>query len=138
MKVLIPLILSAIASTAFAIECDCEVRVYSPLNGSHRLPPNTLKVYDLEGYGSYKVKNQIACRNICLEEFEKDMPVERLSALLISYGQTLIDQRVQGFNCTGLTTLKFPVRVKARLGKMSLGNVADAIHIVTHEEICYN
>jgi len=65
------------------------------------------------------------------------MPGDRLRALLLTYTQGLIAERAVGFNCTGLTTLKYPVRVKASLGKLGLGNVSDTIEIVNHEELCF-
>ncbi len=66
------------------------------------------------------------------------MSTERLNALLMSLTQDMINERVVGYNCTGLTTLKFPIRVKAKLGDMSLGNVEDLTQVVNFEEICFN
>lgn len=122
---------------AFAIPCDCEVQVYSPMTGPQESRPNVLKTYALEEYGSYSFKNQRECRAQCLRKYEEDMPSDRLHALLLTYGQSMIDQRILGYNCTGLTTLKFPVRVRAKLGSLGLGNVSDMIHVVNHEEVCF-
>lgn len=137
MKTILVLLSLVLTSHAFAIGCDCEVRIYSPMTGSHQMQPNNLKSYQLEEYNAYSVKNQNECRNKCLEKFQEDMPVDRLHALLLSYSQELISQKAVGFNCTGLTTLKYPVRVKALLGPYGLGNVVDMIHVVSHEEICF-
>ena len=137
MKLLVLLSL-LISVSAFAIECDCEVRVYAPMTASHEMKSYSLKIYQLEEYGSYSVKNQKACRIQCEKEFEKEMPVERLNASLIEYGQSLIRQKELGYNCTGLTTMKFPVRVKASLGQLGLGNVVDVVQVVNHEELCFN
>lgn len=137
MKQVLLLILALGTFSAFAIPCDCEVRVYSPMTGSHQLQAEVLKVYTLEGYASYSVKNQRQCRNTCLSEFEKDYTVEKLHGALLSYTRDLIQEKKLGFNCTGLTTVKFPVRVKASLGLMGLGNVSDTIEVVTHEEVCF-
>jgi hypothetical protein len=136
---LIVLFIALMHMNAFALtaNCDCDVRIFSPLTGSLKLEPTTFKTYELEVFSSYSVKNQNACRESCLKEFEKDMPSDRLNALLVNYGQGLIDKGVLGYNCTGLTTLKFPVRVKAKLGNLSLGNVTDFIQVVTHEQICF-
>lgn len=134
---LILLSLLIFTAEAFAIGCDCEVRVSPPTTASHELASTNLKTYELEEYSSYSVKNQNSCRNKCLKEFEKDMPTERLNALLLTYGETLIQERALGHNCTGLTTVKFPVRVKAKLGQLGLGNVVDIVQVVTHEEQCF-
>lgn len=137
MKLALALLLGLITFNVFAIGCDCEVNVFSPMTGSHQMKTNVFKVYELEEYSSYSVKNQRECRQNCMERFEKDMPYERLNALLITYAQGLIKEKVLGFNCTGLTTLKFPVRVKASLGNLGLGNVVDIVQVVNHEELCF-
>ena len=107
------------------------------MTGSHKIQPNDFKTYELEEFSSYSVKNQKLCRLSCMEAFQEDMPQERLNALMLSYSQTLINEGVLGYNCTGLTVLKYPVRVKARLGRMGLGNVADTVQVVAHEEACF-
>jgi hypothetical protein len=137
MKLILFLLWGLIANPAWALECDCEVQIAPPLTGSHRLPINTFKTYELEEYGSYAVKNQLTCRKHCLEKFTEDMPTERVNALLVTYAQRLIQEGMLGYNCTGLTTLKFPLRVKAILGEMSLGNVADHVYVVNHEQLCF-
>lgn len=126
-----------ISAKAFAIGCDCEVRVYAPMTASHQMSETVLKTYELEEFSSYSKKNQRICRQLCLEQYEKDMPQSRLNALLMSYTQTLINEKVLGYNCTGLTTVKYPVRVKASLGKLGLGNVADTVQVIGHEELCF-
>lgn len=137
MKVTILTLISAISLNAFGIGCDCDVRIFSPMTGLYQSPPMNLKTYKLKEFSNYSIKNQNICRNECLEEFEKDMSSDRLKALLLTYSQDMIQQQVLGYNCTGLTTLKYPVRVKARLGEVGLGNVVDIIQVVTHEEACF-
>lgn len=137
MKLLCTIFITLLSVNAFAINCDCIVRVYSPMTGSHKIQPNDFKTYELEEFSSYSVKNQKLCRLSCMEAFQEDMPQERLNALMLSYSQTLINEGVLGYNCTGLTVLKYPVRVKARLGRMGLGNVADTVQVVAHEEACF-
>jgi hypothetical protein len=137
MKILFLSVLTLFTMNAFAINCDCEVQVYAPLTGSLQPTPDRLKIYELEEYSSYSKANQVACKKVCLEKFQKDMPGDRLRAILLTYTQGLIAERGVGFNCTGLTTLKYPVRVKATLGKLGLGNVSDSIEIVNHEELCF-
>lgn len=122
---------------AFAVPCDCEVRVHSPLTGSYRMEPVSIKTYQLEEYSSFAPKSVQKCRQSCLEEYQKDMPSERLSALLITYSMQLIDQKALGYNCTGLTTLKYPVRVKAKLADRPIGNVSDIVQVINHEEVCF-
>lgn len=137
MRLLLISILSFWAFGAFAIPCDCEVLVFSPITGSHKFPPTNLKTYELEEFARPTLKSQRTCRQLCLEKFEADMPSDRLTALLLNHSARLVEARAVGHNCTGLTTLKYPVRVKARLGNRSLGNVVDLIQVVNHEEICF-
>jgi hypothetical protein len=126
-----------LVSSAMALNCDCDVIVYSPMTGSYQMAPNQFKQYHLEGFSSYSVKNQLECRDLCVKRFEADLPSSRLKALLLTYSQELITQGALGYNCTGLTTLKYPVRVKAKLGRLKIGNVVDQIEVINHEELCF-
>lgn len=137
MKSVLFILLVIWSGATLAIPCDCEVRVHSPLTGTYKMPPVVIKNFELEEYSSYAAKNKTTCQNSCLEEFQKEMPSSRLSALLVTYSMQLIEQKVLGYNCTGLTTLKYPVRVRAKLGNKGLGNVADLIQVVNHEEVCF-
>jgi hypothetical protein len=120
-----------------ALNCDCAVKVYSPLTGSHQAPYTVFKRYQAYEFSTYSVKNQWACRKSCEEKFQDDMPSNRLAALLLIYTQKLIEEGAVGYNCTGLTTLKYPVRVRAKLGKLGLGNVVDIVQVINHEQVCF-
>lgn len=122
---------------AFAIHCDCEVRVFSPMTGSNKMKPVVIEKYELEEFSNYAIPNVRRCRRSCLEAYQNDMPIEHLRSLLITHSIQLIEQKAVGYNCTGLTTLRYPVRVKAKLGEAGLGNVSDIIEVVTHEEVCF-
>jgi hypothetical protein len=123
--------------SSFAIDCDCAVMVYSPMTGSNKMPYTVMKKYEGYEFSNYQVQNQLQCRKVCEEKFQEDMPSNRLNALLLTYSQHLIEEGKLGFNCTGLTTLKYPVRVRAKLGNLPLGNVVDIIEVVTHEQVCF-
>lgn len=137
MKALFAMLMLLTCTSVLALPCDCEVKVYSPMTGSHQLSHTVLAKYELEEFSTFSQKNQAECRKLCLDQFEEDMPENRLTALLLTYSQRLINEKVLGYNCTGLTTLKYPIRVHAKLGPMGLGNVADIIHVVNHEEACF-
>lgn len=126
------------SNTAFAINCDCDIRIYSPVGASLKIEPIILKTLEVESFSSYSPKNQIQCRKSCLEEFHSVMPTERMKAFLEAYSQELISQGRIGYNCTGLTVLKYPVKVRARLANLGLGNISDQIETVAHEENCFN
>lgn len=135
MKLFLFLIL--FSTSAFAIDCDCEVVVYAPMTASHKLPPKILEKWELYEFTTYSDKNQNKCQLLCLEKYQDEMTTKRLKALLSLYGQALIEEKSLGYNCTGLTTMKFPVRVKASLGKLGLGNVVNIVQVLNHEEICF-
>lgn len=120
-----------------AATCDCQVVVHHPITSSQKIQPAVLTEYKLQTFDTHSRKNQFICRQLCLEEFHKDLPSARLTALLQTLSQRLIQEGVVGYNCTGLTTFRYPIRVKAKLGRLSLGNVADRLEVVTHEEACF-
>lgn len=122
----------------YAYSCDCDLLVFSPMTGSHQMPPAKLKTYELENYATKSLKAQSSCQNSCFKAFNDDMKGGRLKSVLHLYTQRLISERVVGFNCTGLTTFQYPVVVKARLGNLSLGNVHRSMEVITHEEACFN
>lgn len=124
-------------SSAFAIPCDCEVRVFHPLTASHRLASASLIEYQLESFDTLTRANQVKCRNLCEEKFRSDVSASKLYGLLAELSHRLIDEGVLGHNCTGLTTVKYPVRVKANLGRRGLGNVADRLQVVSLERKCF-
>lgn len=123
--------------SAHAYQCDCEIRVFAPITASQNLGQTSLKTYELESFDTLSKNSQNLCRKNCEEKFQSDMTEERMNALLAIYSQKLIEEKVAGFNCTGLATFKYPVRVKASLGNIGLGNVFDQMYVVTHEEECF-
>jgi hypothetical protein len=136
MKTLLLLLLCI--SNALAVTCDCDIRIHSPIGSSLEIGPIFLKTLKVESFSSYSVKNQWKCRQSCLEEFQAEMPNKKLKSFLKTYTQELISQGRVGYNCTGLTVLKFPVRVRARLANYGLGNILDQVETLAHEEICFN
>lgn len=126
-----------IPNFVLAVQCDCEIRVFHPIHASHSLKSTSLKTYSLESFDNSSRKNQLQCRESCFAKFQSDMSEERMIALLSIESQKLIEQKVVGYNCTGLTTFKYPVRVKASLGNIGLGNVIDQMYVLGHEQVCF-
>lgn len=137
MRIIVLIILGLYSVGAFAASCDCDLLVFSPMTSSHQSEPSVLKTYELENYASKSLNAQSACQKSCLKTFSKDMKGGRLKSLLHLYTQRLISEKAVGFNCTGLTTLQYPVVVKARLGNLSLGNVYRSLEVLTYEEPCF-
>lgn len=107
------------------------------MTGPYKMEAYTLKVFELDDFSTYSIKNQRTCKKMCEKEFEESLPVAKLKAELLKFTETLIQERSVGYNCTGLTTLKYPVRVKASLGDMGLGNVADTIQVINYDKPCF-
>jgi hypothetical protein len=124
-------------SSSWAVDCDCSVVAFAPFTASHKLSLSTLRKFQLESYDNSSIASQRSCRISCAKTYEKEMKSETLTSLLLAYAQNLIENKSLGYNCTGLTTLRFPVRVKAKLGDQGLGHVADVVHVVNHEQICF-
>ncbi len=66
------------------------------------------------------------------------MTNSRVNFDLLGYPQELVRNELIGYDFTGLTTLKFPVRVRASLGDLRLGNVVDFIQVINMEQACLN
>lgn len=120
-----------------ALTCQCSILAYSPVTGPRNLKPELIKKFDLEEFGNLKQINQKKCLESCYHAFEKEMSYEALYDLLKGYSYTLIDQKVLGYSCTGVSVYKFPIRVKANLGHLGLGNVADFIEVIDLEVECF-
>jgi hypothetical protein len=114
------------------------VRITGPITGPRSLSVKTIRLFELEEFGNHSFVNYELCRKSCVNTFEKEMTKNVLNSELLSYSQELIQNNIIGHNCTGPTTLKFPVRVKARLGGIGLGNVSDFIQVVNFEEPCFD
>jgi hypothetical protein len=120
----------------FAIPCDCEVRALAPLTGSHKMSPVILKTYELEEFSSFAKASSKKCQSSCLREFQRDMTQDHLIGLLETYSSQLNEEKSIGVNCTGETTLKFPIKVKAKLGKKGLGLVTSFIQVIHFNQSC--
>lgn len=124
--------------SAYAYRCTCDVNVSHPLTASQEMKAASMRKYTMTTYDTMSEATQNACRNECLQQFRKDLPPDELTPILVELSRQLIDQKVVGYNCTGLTSFKYPVRVKAKLGRRPLGNVADQIEVVTYEQVCFD
>lgn len=126
-----------ISTSAWSNVCTCDVQVSHPTTGSQKMEPASMRQYALQSYDSLSPENQNECRESCLQKFRVDLPAEDMRTILVGLSQKLIEQGVVGFNCTGLTSFKYPVRLKVKLGGLSLGNAADQLEVVTHEQVCF-
>lgn len=114
------LLLVLSAPAAMAVECRCDVFALPPLTASHNLPP-----HDLGGFSGVeqatKMGDPALCRQDCrlgaMKEYEQAFLKERLRPWV----DQLVADGSAGRNCTGPTTFKIPVRVRASLDARSVG-----------------
>jgi hypothetical protein len=131
------LLLTLINSAALALPCVCEVRFHTPLTASHEIPPHLYYSFEADEFPSVSLKHVNLCREVCKSSFHQKIPAERLQAGVTNYGQFLVEQNLVGHNCTGFTTLKFPIKVRAFLGPYGLGNVVNLSQVINYERICF-
>ncbi len=137
MKTILSAVLLMLSFSAFSYTCECKIELYPPITGSHSIPVEE-KVFD-EGreFGRLNKYNYEACARDCQSAAIEKFPYEQLQQVAYQQSVKLIQNDQVGYNCTGPTTLKYPVRFKAHLGPISLGNVRQETVIVHHEQKCF-
>lgn len=138
LKGIIAFSITLLSVNGFAFYCDCRLLIFSPLTGSHRLDSVEYKSYTLETFSKINDNTKNACRLSCSEKFNANFKSDDFYSIVYRHAEELIQSGAIGYNCTGQTTLKFPVKIKASLGHVPLGNVADFIQVVTYEKSCFD
>ncbi len=136
MKWLLLLTLMA-AVPAWATTCNCEVFAVAPLTASRQVDPFPLGQYKTNYYGDYKVESQASCRKDCRVTAMNDYDANYLREQLVPLTDLLVANSVAGYNCTGLTDFKIPVRVRARMGKVSLGLAYETMVFIHRKRSCF-
>ncbi|MBY0516754.1 MAG: hypothetical protein K2P81_07595 [Bacteriovoracaceae bacterium] len=122
---------------SWANYCRCEVFAIAPLASSSNLGPFPLGEFKTSYYGSLDAESQTACRAECQQVAMKDYDAKFLRELLDPIAQSLILDKRVGYNCTGLTDFKFPIRVRARIGDTSLGLAHQSMLFLHHKKNCF-
>ncbi len=118
--------------------CHCEVRVANPLPGLTKPEAKLLSQFKASYQGDFALESQKQCLIDCRENVWSRYPTATLDEMLRPWLIQLLDQQVVGKNCTGETTLKIPLRVRARLNQHAIGNALDIIHITHIKRSCGN
>ena len=114
-----------------AYDCDCSVFVYPSQTGSHDLGIHQIERYRLQTFSRLSHHHFKLCRKSCADEFYEKMGEDKLNLILIDHSQQLILDKKIGYNCSGASNFKYPIRVKASLGGFNIGNVVDIIKVVS-------
>ncbi len=123
-------------SDARADYCQCEVFASSPLSASHRLGPFSLVQFKTSYFGKWDASSVKSCRDECVTEAQRGYDANELRQRLTPIAQELIATGDVGINCTGPTDLKFPVKVRARMGEKVLGIAHETMVFLHLEQRC--
>ncbi len=137
MKITLSAFLFIISSQVYAYTCQCTVEVYPPTTGSHSIPLESKMFDDGREYGRLTKYSYQACATECRESSIDKFPYPQLQQVAYQQSVKLIKNDEVGYNCTGPTTFKYPVRFKASLGPVTLGNVRQEMVIVHHDQKCF-
>ena len=125
------------AVPAWATTCNCEVFAVAPLTASRQVDTFPLGQYKTKYYGDYKVESQASCRKDCRATAMKDFDANVLREQLVPWTDRLVANRLAAYNCAGPADFKIPVRVRARMGKISLGLAHEAMVFIHRERSCF-
>ncbi len=133
MKLGLGLLLALSTAPAWALECACEVYAFPPLTASHRIPPHLVGDVDA-GVQEDNQLDPTLCRTRCQELSRNEYDATMLKERIAPWVDQLAADGTVGRNCTGPTTFKVPVRVRARLGAATLG-IAREDMVFLHRQI---
>lgn len=122
---------------AWATTCNCEVFAVAPLTASQQVDPFPIGKYKTNYYGDYKAESLTACRKDCRLRAMEDYDANTLEERLAPWTDRLVANGLAGYNCTGPTDFKIPVRVRALMGKVSLGLTHETMVFIHRERSCF-
>lgn len=126
-----------IASPVWAFYCNCEVYAVSPLTSSEKSETHTIAEVKGRFYGLSDITAVRECRQDCALNAQADFDEDTLKTKLTPWVDELVDYKLAGFNCTGPTSFKVPVRVRAKLGERTLGIAREQIIFIHRNRSCF-
>jgi hypothetical protein len=124
------------SSLSFALDCKCNLLSGHPLEG--KVTSYYIQTFSGKYYGLPTPRAKLECLSDCQNIFETKVDEYYLKQELRDIGEKLAYEGQLGFNCTGATTLKFPVQVRAYLGESSLGISHTSFHNIHMEKVCFH
>lgn len=122
---------------ARATTCNCEVFAVAPFSAARKIEALPIGQFKTNYYGDYKIESQTSCRRDCRVSAMNDYDADTLREQLVPWSDQLVDTKRAGYNCTGPTDFKIPVRVRARMGKVSLGLAHETVVFIHRERSCF-
>lgn len=130
------LILCLSSTASFAGACYCELSAGAPLSASYKLPAHELGKEKVSFFDLDNDETQELCRKDCQLFYKKQYPDPIVNQLLEIHANSLIRKSDLGYNCTGPTTIKYPLRMKALMDDRPIGVVRFSMGIVHLELSC--
>jgi hypothetical protein len=115
------------------VDCSCEVRALTPMRASQSVLPHRLAEFPGRQFGAREAVAPATCLRECRRDALARFPRAILEAELAPWVDEIAAADSQGRICSGPTTFKVPVYVKAHLGDRALG-VAHQTVVVLHRE----
>lgn len=126
-----------LSGLARANYCSCEIYAVSPMRDSRRIEDYTVANLRGKFYGNYDLNAVRDCRNDCAILAQEQYDETTLKDKLLPWADELVAYGLSGYNCTGPTTFKIPVRVRASLGERRLGIARQSVIFLHRERSCF-
>lgn len=124
----------ALGTSAHAlVDCSCEVRALAPMRASQAVLPHRVGEFPGRQFGTREASAPATCLKECRRDALARFPRAALEAELTPWVDEVAANGGQGRICSGPTTFKVPVQVKAHLGDQALG-VAHQTVVFLHRE----
>lgn len=107
------------------------------MTSSQKIENHVVTQFRGKYYGEYAVGAVKECRSDCAYIAQRDYDEDRLKQLLLPWVSELVEYGQAGYNCTGPTTFKVPVRVRASLGNRRLGITRESMIFLHREKSCF-
>jgi hypothetical protein len=122
---------------AWSSTCECHLNAFSPIHGNTFSYKDKVMTFIGNYHGAINVKSVHGCRQECVEMMRDKVDSDDLLVELKLRAQKMVDEETIGYNCTGTTTFKFPIEMRAYIGDRSLGSTYKSLEIVHVEKKCF-
>lgn len=134
LSIIVMLFLSTVVQAGY---CECELYAVSPMTASQKVENHVVAQFRGKYYGDFDASSVKECRNDCAHITQTEYDDETLKEKLLPWVNELIEYGLAGYNCTGPTTFKVPVRVRASLGERRLGISRESMVFLHREKSCF-
>lgn len=123
--------------SAWANYCQCQLYAVAPLSASNKTETHTIGELRGKYYGIVTARTARECRQDCAVLAQTKYDEETLQEKLTPWVDELVSSGLAGHNCTGPTSFKIPVRVRAVLENRSLGIARQEMIFIHRNRNCF-